>query len=99
MPNVRPVEPDHEPDLRKEFDQIKDDLIKMRKHLDQLVTSLKTAGGERMHAFSDEVTDFGKGLVETSEKRIKERPLISVLVMLVIGVLLGALLNRNQKHG
>ena len=63
--------------------------------MQRLCASLGTEGKQKMQAAYETACDYSKDALETSRKTIEERPLTSVLVAFIAGVLIAKLLDRK----
>ncbi len=90
-------------DVGKELDQIRADMAQLKGDVSSLLSSLRDLAGEQKDDAYQRLEDVGEkararasGACDTLEKEIGERPLASVVTSLVIGFVLGMLLDRRR---
>jgi len=86
------------PDLREDLDILKEDVSKLRSDITELTQKLVFIGRSEAGVAKDKLLEQGKKTAETMEKKIEEKPLMSILVAFIAGLFLGSLsLLVNRK--
>ena len=84
-----------EAQLSSEMEKLKQDFGKLQSDLASVMRTLGTQGKQKMQAAYDSACEYSKDALETGRKTIEERPLTSVLVAFITGVLIAKLLDRK----
>ncbi len=81
--------------LSTEMQQLKQDLGKLQSDLADTLRLLGAEGKQKLRAAYATACDYSKDALEAGKKTIEERPLASVLVAFIAGVLVAKLLDRK----
>lgn len=92
--------------IGKEMDNLKEDMAKLRADLSQLGKALLERGKNETDVAKDKVIDElksellsarkrGKEKVDSVEHQIQEKPIVSLLIAFLAGLLLGKLFERR----
>jgi ElaB/YqjD/DUF883 family membrane-anchored ribosome-binding protein len=95
-----------ERDLKSDVDAIRSDIDVLRKDLAAVLDRIKDTAGSRAEAevralqrrinkIADDVQTSGRESLRTIEERIEERPLVSLGMAFVVGLVLGRLFDRR----
>ncbi len=97
---------DNEHGLSKDVETLKEDISKLRVDLSGIAEALLERGRNEGEAAKDRISESirdefqaarekGKESVESIEDRIREKPLQSLLIAFVVGLLLGKIFDRR----
>ena len=81
--------------LSTELQQLKQDFAKLQSDLAAAMRTLGAQSKQKVQAAYESACEYSKDALETSRKTIEERPLTSVLVAFIAGVLIAKLLDRK----
>ena len=81
--------------LSSEMQQLKQDFGKLKGDLAEVLRLAGAEGKQKLQAAYDSACDYGKDALDASRKTIEERPLTSVLVAFIAGILVAKLLDRK----
>jgi len=81
--------------LSTEMQQLKQDFGKLKGDLAEVLRIAGTEGKQKVKAAYDSTCEYSKEALEKTRKTIEEKPLMSVLVAFIAGVLLAKLLDRK----
>jgi ElaB/YqjD/DUF883 family membrane-anchored ribosome-binding protein len=92
--------------LGQDLEALREDVTKLRSDLSQLAKSLLERGKSETDTAKDRVIDElmsglrsarekGGGTVESVEHRIQEKPLMSLLIAFLVGLVLGKLFDKR----
>ncbi len=84
-----------EAQLSSELEKLKQDFGKLQSDLATVMRTLGAQGKQKMQAAYDSASEYGKDALDAGRKTIEERPLTSVLVAFITGVLIAKLLDRK----
>jgi ElaB/YqjD/DUF883 family membrane-anchored ribosome-binding protein len=84
-----------EAQLSSEMEKLKQDVGKLQSDLAQTLRLLGAEGKQKLQAAYESACGYSKDALETGRKTIEERPLTSVLVAFITGVLIAKLLDRK----
>lgn len=93
--NVREADKDLDA-LRAEMAQLRKDLASMAGTVKGMASEVGADAYQRVRATADEARHRAERAAEDVSQTIEERPLMSVLVAFVVGLLLGALFGRRH---
>lgn len=82
--------------LRLEMSQLRSDLSAMGRTLKDLASDIGSTAYGRVKESADKAKDQAQRAADTVTQQIGERPLTSVLVSFVVGLLLGVLFSRPR---
>ncbi len=86
-------------DLQQDLNVLREDLSKLRSDFTELAHKLLKIGKFEARVTKDNLLEQGRKTTETLEKRIEERPFMSLLSAFIVGLisalLLGKLSDRN----
>ena len=80
---------------RDEFEVLRSDLDTLRQDFGTLVSTLKENVSGRGRALARDLQTAGQHQLRTAERKIEERPLMSVAIAFVTGLIVGRLLDRD----
>ena len=81
--------------LSSEMEKLKQDLAKLQADLKDTMRIVGTEGKQKLQAAYEAVSGYSEDALDASRKTIEERPLASVLVAFIAGVLVAKLLDRK----
>jgi len=81
--------------LSSEMEKLKQDLAKLQSDLASALRIIGTEGKQKVKAAYDSSCEYSKEALEKTRKIIEERPLASVLVAFIAGVLIAKILDRK----
>jgi ElaB/YqjD/DUF883 family membrane-anchored ribosome-binding protein len=77
-----------ERELRQDLNTLKEDISKLRSDLSELAQKLLNIGKSEAGVTKDKLLERGRKTVETVGQKIEEKPLISLLIAFIVGLLL-----------
>lgn len=80
--------------IHNEMDSIRADLSQLRTDLATIMGNLADAGKVESADLQDKAREVGKRAADITEAQIRERPLLSVFVVFLVGLILGKILER-----
>lgn len=86
---------EEEAKLNTEMEQLKQDFGKLQDDLAAIMRMLGAEGKQKLQAAYESTYEYSKDALKASRKTIEERPLTSVLVAFITGVLVAKLLDRK----
>ena len=95
-----------ERDVKEDFDSLRADLDTLRKDFSTLVSTLKSTAGNRAEAeldamrqrvttLANDLQATGRQQLRSAERKIEERPFMSVAIAFAIGPVVGRLMDRR----
>lgn len=81
-----------------DLSSVKEDLAILREDLQHVLEQVLETGKERGSALKDKFMETGRKVAEPAEHAIRERPLVSILVIFLVGLVLGKLMDL-RRHG
>ncbi len=84
-----------EHELHQDLNKLSEDISKLRSDLTGIAEKLLDMGKSEAGVAKDKLLEQGRKTVETVGQKIEEKPLISLLIAFIVGLLLGKLLDRK----
>jgi len=84
-------------ELTQDFEVLREDITRLRTDMGEMLSHL--AGGTKTNVAvaKDKLKSSGKKALTYSENTIKERPISSVVVLFLVGLVMGWLLDRKMS--
>jgi ElaB/YqjD/DUF883 family membrane-anchored ribosome-binding protein len=77
--------------LQKDLGALKEDMSKLRSDISEITRKLVDLGKIEAGAAREKLLERSRKMADTVEKKIEERPIMSLLVAFIVGLLLGSL--------
>jgi ElaB/YqjD/DUF883 family membrane-anchored ribosome-binding protein len=88
--------------VEQEFDALKADFGKLSSDFVNLAEAMRNRTGEEAQEFlkkgrdaMDKAQEYGRQGIDCAARQIRERPLTSILICLVVGFVIGKLIDRR----
>jgi ElaB/YqjD/DUF883 family membrane-anchored ribosome-binding protein len=84
-------------ELTQNFDVLREDITRLRTDMGEMLTHLAGGTKSNVAVAKEKLKGTGKKALTYSENTIKERPISSVVVLFLVGLVMGWLLDRKMS--